>query len=37
MPVAVSRVKKVMAPQPEVCQGREIAHLIELDERNSMV
>jgi hypothetical protein len=37
MPVAVSRFKKVIACQPEVSQGREIAHVIQLDERNSMV
>ena len=27
----------VIAPQPEVCQRRDIVHLIQLDERNSMV
>ena len=37
IPVAVSRFKKVIAPQQEVHQGREIAHLIQLDEKNSMV
>ena len=37
MSIAVSRFKNVIAPQPDVDQGREIAHLIQLDERNSMV
>ena len=37
MPVALSRFKKVIAPQQEVRQGREVAHLIQLEERNSMV
>ena len=37
MPVAVSMFKKVIACQPEVRQGREIAQVIQLDKRNSMV
>ena len=37
MPVAVSRFKKGIAPQPEVRQGQEIAHVIQLDEGNSMI
>ena len=37
MPVGVSRFKKMIATQPEVRHGQEIAHLIQLNESNSML